>query len=283
MTERIPKEVEAQMGYQGPALSYRLGISTWPTNGVMPEELIQSLEAALYYAKRNGQNHVCLACEVALSEVLRMESALNPQTSSAALNIIYALAAIVDAKDPGTYGHAERVSRYATDIAEALNYSKEGIERIRAAALLHDIGKIGIADGVLQKSEALTPSEWDLIRTHPDLGVSIIKHIDSLKGCLAAIKHHHERYDGTGYPSGLKGGNIPLDARILAVADSYDSMTTARPYRERPFTHEQALEELKQCAGTQFDPVVVQALASLHRPYSRSGIKAKKGLVKELL
>ncbi len=186
-------------------------------------------------------------------------------------NTIYALVATVDAKDHLTCGHAKKVSRYAVDIAEALGYSQEGIQRIRVASLLHDIGKIGIADWLLQKSEALTPDEWEIIYTHPDLGVSIIKHVDSLKGCLAAIQYHHERYDGTGYPAGLKGSNIPLDARILAVADSYDAMISSRPYRLRPLTHGQALEELKQCAGTQFDPAVVGTFVELQSPSSLVG------------
>jgi putative nucleotidyltransferase with HDIG domain len=184
------------------------------------------------------------------------------------MRFIFKYLFMVGTQDHGTYSHAKKVGRYATGIAEALGYSKEDIKRIRAAALLHDIGKIGIADRLLQKSEALTPDERELIRTHPDLGVSIIKHVGSLRGCLAAVQYHHERYDGTGYPRGLYGSTIPLDARILAVADSYDAMISSRPYRLRPLTHEQALEELKQCAGAQFDPAVVEAFVEIHRPSS---------------
>jgi len=274
--ERIRKEVETQLDHQGLPLSCSIGISTWPTDGVIREELIQSSDSALYYAKRTGKNHSYSASEVALSEVLRMESSLNPDSSSAVLNTIYALAATVDAKDHYTYGHAKNVAKHAMAIAEALNYTKEDIERIRAASLLHDIGKIGIADRVLQKSEALTPNEWDLIRTHPDLGVSIIKHIDSLKDCLAAVQYHHERHDGTGYPTGLKGENIPLDARILAVADAYDAMVSQRPYRERAFTHEEAMDELIRCAGTQFDPEIVKVFVNINAPAPRKATRSKK-------
>jgi HD-GYP domain-containing protein (c-di-GMP phosphodiesterase class II) len=201
----------------------------------------------------------------------------KPDQDAAAecLCTIYTLLAAVDAKDHLTYGHAKNVGSYAVDIAEALGYSQEGVQRIRVASLLHDIGKIGIADWLLQKSEALTPDEWELIYTHPDLGVSIIKRVDSLNDCLAAIQYHHERYDGTGYPVGLKGSNIPLDARILAVADSYDAMVSSRPYRLVPLTHEQALEELKQCAGTQFDPVVVESFLELQSLSSRATIVAQ--------
>jgi putative nucleotidyltransferase with HDIG domain len=185
--------------------------------------------------------------------------------NSIILNTIYALAATVDAKDHYTYGHSKKVAKYATDIAEALGYSQERIAILRAAALLHDIGKIGVSDRVLVKAGPLTDEDWEPIRAHPKLGVAILKHVESLNGCLAAIQYHHERYDGTGYPAGLKGENIPLDARILAVADSYDAMTSLRPYRQGKFTHEQAVEELKRCAGTQFDSKIVEVFVSLNR------------------
>ena len=113
------------------------------------------------------------------------------------------------------------------------------------------------------KSGPLSDEDWEPIRAHPKLGVAILKHVESLSGCLAAIQYHHERYDGTGYPAGLKGENIPLDARIMAVADSYDAMTSLRPYRQGKFTSEQALAELKHCAGAQFDPKIIEVFATL--------------------
>jgi len=261
--ERIRRKIESKMDLQGILMTCSLGLASWPTDGVMKEELVQAADAALYYAKQTGKNRICLACEVALSEVLRMQSGLRTSNSAAVLNTIYALASTVDAKDHYTYGHSKKVSKYATDIAEALGYSAEGLERIHAAALLHDIGKIGIADRLLQKSGALSPNEWELIRTHPDLGVAILRHIEDLGECLAAVKYHHERYDGKGYPAGLKGENIPLDARILTVADSYDAMTSERPYRQSKMTYEDALQELKQCAGKQFDPSLVEVFSRL--------------------
>ena len=262
IAERIRKGIESQMDLQGMPLTCSIGIASWPTDGVMHEEIIQSSDAAIYYAKRTGRNRICLACEVALSEVLKRETGLKPKSSETILSTVYALAATVDAKDHYTYGHSKKVSKYATDIAEAIGYSREGIEIIRAAALLHDIGKIGISDRVLKKSEALNPEEWELICNHPTLGVSIIKHIDSLKGSLAAVQYHHEHYDGNGYPAGLKGNNIPLDARLMAVADAYDAMTSQRPYRQKK-TNIQALEELKKCAGKQFDPEIVTVFIDL--------------------
>jgi HD-GYP domain-containing protein (c-di-GMP phosphodiesterase class II) len=138
------------------------------------------------------------------------------------------------------------------------------VATIRAAGLLHDIGKIGVSDGVLLKASKLTADDWEAIRAHPNLGVAILKHVEGLNGCLAAIQYHHERYDGSGYPAGLRGHNVPLDARILGVADAFDAMTSLRPYREGKFTTQEALDELKRCAGTQFDPEIVKVVVSLY-------------------
>jgi len=229
----------------------------------MREEIIQAADASLYYAKQMGRNRICLASEVMASDAL--SAGAKQEREPGILSTIYALAATVDAKDHYTYGHSKKVSKYATDIAEALGYSQERIATLRAAALLHDIGKIGVSDRLLTKPGPLSDEEWEPIRAHPKLGVAILKHVESLSGCLAAIQYHHERYDGTGYPSGLKGENIPLDARIMAVADSYDAMTSLRPYRQGKFTTEQALAELKCCAGKQFDPRIVEVFASISR------------------
>jgi len=277
VAERIRKGVEARMDLKGIPLTCSIGIASWPTDGVMREEIIQSADAALYFAKNVGKNRTCLACEVALSEVIRIGAGANVRSTRAILSTIYALAATVDAKDHYTYGHSKKVSKYAADIAEAIGYSQEDIERIRAAALLHDIGKIGVSDRLLKKSAALTPDEWDLIRTHPDLGVSIIKHIDSLRGCLAAVQYHHENYDGTGYPAGLNSENIPLDARIMSIADAYDAMTSDRPYRQKR-TSEQALAELQRCAGTQFDPRLVEVFVGIMTRPAKPEARPKRKL-----
>jgi len=274
VAERICRGMESQTDWKGVPLTCSVGIASWPTDGVMREEIVQAADAALYYVKQTGGNGVSLACEVALSEVLRMETGLNQQGKTAILNTVYALAATVDAKDHHTYGHSKKVTKHAVDIAKALGYSREGVETIRAAALLHDIGKIGIADQLLTKREPLTAEDWELIRAHSNLGVAILKHVDTLKGCLAAVQYHHERYDGAGYPAGLKGNNIPLDARILAVADAYDAMTSHRPYRQGKLTHEQALAELKRGAGTQFDPTVVEGFLSINRQPAGAAARA---------
>ena len=262
VAERIRKSIEADTGMKGIPQTVSIGIASWPTDGLMRDEIISSADAALYHAKQMGGNRVSLACEVALSDILRLEKAQESNSKRAILSTIYALAATVDAKDHYTYGHSKKVCMYAVDIAKEIGYSDENIDRVRAAALLHDIGKIGIPDYILKKRETLTEDEWQLVHAHPNLGVSILKHVESLNGCLAGVQYHHERYDGTGYPAGLKGENIPLDARILAVADSYDAMTSERPYRKKS-SPEEAMTELLYCSGTQFDPAIVNAFLKL--------------------
>ncbi|MFC1962238.1 diguanylate cyclase [Chloroflexota bacterium] len=263
VAERIRRSIEAQTDVLGIMQTCSVGIASWPTDGVMREEIILSADTALYYAKSNGRNRISLAYEVPVTNVSRQDDAREPQNKNTILNTIYALAATVDAKDHHTYGHSKKVSKYATEIAEALGYTREQTERVRTAALLHDIGKIGISDNILTKRGPLTDEEYELIQAHPALGVSILKHVDGLRACLAAVQYHHEHYDGSGYPAGLKGQNIPIDARILSVADAYDAMTSKRPYRDSQRTPAEAMRELKRCSGTQFDQTIVETFVRI--------------------
>ncbi len=264
VAERIRKRIESEMDSKGVALTCSIGIASWPTDGVMREELLQAADAALYHSKQAGRNRISLACDVAPSQIPGM--GVEGEGEQEVLSTIHALAATVDAKDPYTYGHSMKTCQYATEIAEALGYSEEQIATIRAAALLHDIGKIRVSDRLLAKRGPLRDQDWEPIYAHPTLGAAILKHVKSLGGCLAAIQYHHERWDGNGYPAGLEGENIPLDARILAVADAYDAMTSARPYRESKLTHQQAIDELKRNAGTQFDSEIVRVFVALWEP-----------------
>ncbi len=277
VAERIRKRIESEMDSKAVALTCSMGIASWPTDGVMREELLQAADAALYHSKQGGRNRVSLAPEVAQSRAVGI--GVKAEGETGVLSTIYALAATVDAKDHYTYGHSKKVSKYATEIAEALSYSEERIATIRAAALLHDIGKIGVSDGVLLKTNALSADDWESIRAHPRLGVAILKHVGGLSGCLAAIQYHHEHWDGTGYPAGLKGENIPLDARILAVADAYDAMTSLRPYREGKMSPEQAIEEVERCTGTQFDPEIVRSFVAQKEGQLSKEAKAKQSPV----
>ncbi|MDI9596090.1 MAG: HD-GYP domain-containing protein [Atribacterota bacterium] len=178
------------------------------------------------------------------------------------LNTIKALAAAIDAKDPYTHGHSERVSKMAVQLAKRLNFSEMETEYIEYASILHDIGKIGIEDSILQKKDRLTDEEFEKIKKHPVIGAGIIDSIEFLKRCSDTVLHHHEHYDGKGYPSGLKGEGIPKNARLLAIADAYDAMSSDRPYRKK-LSEQEILEELKNESGKQFDPVMTKEFISL--------------------
>ena len=175
------------------------------------------------------------------------------------LDTIRTLAAAIDAKDPYTKGHSERVAKIAVVLATELNLSDRDIENIEYAALLHDIGKIGIDDRILGKSSKLSNEEFKKIKEHPIVGAKIIEPVDFLKNSYKTIYHHHEKYNGGGYPDGLKEKDIPLCARIIGVADAYDAMGSDRPYRKK-LSKEKILKEFTEQSGKQFDPQIVNAL-----------------------
>jgi len=189
-------------------------------------------------------------------------AALYEDIEKSYFSTVQALAKAIEVKDPYTHGHSERVTEYALLIAEAMNLEEREKQKLKYAATLHDIGKIGIAGRVLNKPGNLTDEEYTHVKTHPMLGDSIIEPVEFLQGPRPIILHHHEHYDGNGYPLGLKGNGIPLCARILSVADAFEAMRSDRPYR-RALPLEKAREELVRNAGTQFDPAVVQAFLGI--------------------
>jgi HD-GYP domain-containing protein (c-di-GMP phosphodiesterase class II) len=176
-----------------------------------------------------------------------------------------ALCQAVETKDFYTRGHSERVSRGSGMIARQIGMRADRTEAIMFAGMLHDVGKLGVPTKVLQKTGPLTEEEFAAIQLHPMRGLEIVRDIGFLNEALAGIMHHHEKVDGTGYPMGFAGGEIPEFARVIAVADAFDSMTSTRSYREARRMSE-AIEELRKGAGSQFDPVMVEAfIAALHR------------------
>ncbi len=253
--DRIRNTIEAKASPGTMPVTASFGVSSWPIDGMTKQDVIARADAALYQAKQGGRNRVVLSSEVVKSQTSLIGMEL--ETKERALNIIYALAATVDAKDHYTYGHSKKVSQYAVALAEAMNLTTEKVATIRAAGLLHDIGKIAVPDSILNKAGPLTEEEWEPMRAHPELGMEILKHVIDLVNCLPAILHHHEHFDGTGYPGALKGEEIPLEARVLAIADVYDAITSIRPYRNQ-LTPQEALDELRRCAGTQFDPELIE-------------------------
>lgn len=169
-----------------------------------------------------------------------------------------ALAETIEKRDPYTGGHTKRVMNYSIAIGKAMGLSKKEIEDLRLAAILHDVGKIGVRDNILLKEDRLDPEELEKMNMHPQYGADILNHIKKLKDIIPGVRGHHERIDGKGYPDNLKDGDIPTIARIIAVADTFDAMTTDRPYR-KAMRSETAFEELRKNSGIQFDKDVVEA------------------------
>ena len=230
-----------------------------------PLETIKRLDIQGYCEKTDKFDQLLLLIESGLKSVsqMRIINDINEklETAYADLKNAYkgtmeSLRLAVDAKDSYTKNHSDRGAYYSVLIAKGLNYSIEEIELIRNGGLFHDIGKIGIPDAILQKAGKLTDEEYHDIKNHPSIGEHILKPAKIFNDIIPMVKHHHERFDGRGYPSGLAGENIPLFARIVCIADAFDAMTSDRSYRPR-YTLFKALEELERCKGTQFDPNLV--------------------------
>jgi diguanylate cyclase (GGDEF)-like protein len=256
VAERVRGRIGAEMSKRDIKVSASLGLASWPSDGVTSDELVNAADRALYYAKETGGNRTSVASKMLPS--LTGAASTRTTTEKEVLSIIHTLAATIEARDPYTYGHSRKVSSYAVSLAEAIGMPSEKVAVVSTAALLHDIGKIGIPDEVLNKVDKLEPEAWEMIHAHPKLSTTIVGHVVSLVSCLPAILHHHERWDGNGYPAGLKGDEIPVEARVLAIADAFDAMTSSRPYRSK-LSYKKVMQELKHCSGTQFDPKLVDA------------------------
>lgn len=182
----------------------------------------------------------------------------SAQIDQSYLETIEALVRALEARDTYTRGHSDRVNKMSVRIARALGLSEEEIDDIHHGSLLHDIGKIGVYDRILLKPQALNEEEFQMMKEHPEFGAQILSHSETLKKHIPIILHHHERQDGSGYPLGLKGDEIPLGARIVQVADSWDAMVSDRPYRRR-LDRETAIKRIRESSGTQLDSLVVEA------------------------
>ncbi len=192
----------------------------------------------------------------------RERSRLYASLEQTTLDVISALAAALESRDDTTGEHIIRTQNLAGAVVRRLGFAPEDVRVAQYAAVLHDIGKIGIPDAILNKPAELTEEEWTFMRHHPKMGADIVGRISGFDAVTAAVLAHHERYDGRGYPAGLAGTEIPASARLIFAVDAYDAMTNDRPYR-KALTHEQALSELEAGAGSQFDPEVVEALKAV--------------------
>lgn len=173
-----------------------------------------------------------------------------------------ALASAIDAKDGNTYGHSHRVGELAMALGSQLHLETPQLAELQVAAHLHDVGKIGIPDAILNKAARLTTEEFAVVQRHPVIGWQILRRISSFQQVARIVRHHHERFDGSGYPDGLRGEDIPLASRLIAVADSYDAMTSMRSYR-KAVSAKEAWQELCRCSGSQFDPEAVKAFRAV--------------------
>jgi putative two-component system response regulator len=177
------------------------------------------------------------------------------------MDTLTSLALAVDAKDQFTQGHSQKVSGYAVLIAEAMQLSSAEIEEIRLGGMLHDVGKVGIPESILNKCGPLNPDEWETMKRHVEYGAKLLEPLRGTDRVCSMVRHHHEFFDGSGYPQGFAGSQIPLGSRIIAIADAYDTITSERTYK-KAHTPEEAFLELERCGGAQFDPELVRTFVS---------------------
>jgi diguanylate cyclase (GGDEF)-like protein len=258
MAERLRQAVRDGMAGGPHPFTLSAGVAVFGRHGSTPQELISAAEQARLAAKRLGRNRTVIFSDEVASSLLELGAARELPTS---LETVLSLAELVDVNQMGSARHSQVVGRYAEAMGEYLGLYPDDVQRLRLAGVLHDVGKIGVRGSILAKPGPLTEEEMEEMRAHPDIGARIARNA-GLSDIALWIGAHHERPDGGGYPRGLSGKAIPLQARILAVADAYEAMTNDRAYRSAMMP-ERAREELRRNAGTQFDTRVVDAFLKL--------------------
>jgi diguanylate cyclase (GGDEF)-like protein len=238
-------------------ITVSVGVSTLPDKAKTLEELIKAADDALYRAKFFNKNRV----ETYYSILEELKDEIDEEQIDL-ISSVKTLISVINAKDRYTYGHSERVVLYSKLLGDRLGLSEKDKKILKYGAYMHDIGKINIEKDILNKRMPLTNEEWGILKEHPANGIKIVKTVKSLEEVVPLILYHHERYDGNGYPTKRKGKDIPYLARILTVVDSFDAMTSNRPYNTRK-TYDEAVLELKKCSGTQFDPKIVEVFAEV--------------------
>jgi diguanylate cyclase (GGDEF)-like protein/putative nucleotidyltransferase with HDIG domain len=267
LAERLRCTLADEFAEDSVAITISFGLATYPEHGETAASLLRAADEALYAAKDSGRNRTVRHSPL-LRELVQMSGGSDIE-GERFLGVMLDLAEAVDLRFSGSARHSETVGRYAEMMAHELGLSDRRVSRVRLAGMLHDIGKIGVPDRILRKPGRLTEEELLVIRRHPELGVQILEH-PSLHDVRAWVGAHHERPDGLGYPLGISGDALPLEARIVAVADAYEAMTSDRSYRDS-IGHARAQAELRRCAGSQFDRRVVEAfLTTLRRESERA-------------
>lgn len=238
--------------------------------GDLTTRLTFSKKSDLYYIAESFNTMADVMQELLNENANKVEELNHKNELLAETNkdLISSLVSAIEAKDKYTLGHSQRVSDYAVSIAKQLHMSPEQIDEIRVAGMLHDVGKIGIADEILHKPSKLSEDEYEEVKKHPSIGSFILNTLELSDTTMEAINYHHERYDGKGYPLGLSGKELSLEAQIIALSDAYDAMTSDRPYR-KAMTHEEAINEIKKCSDTQFNPALVSIMEKTNfEPFS---------------
>jgi diguanylate cyclase (GGDEF)-like protein len=271
IAERLRHAVRDAFGPDQVALTVSFGVAAYPNHGATGDQLLQAADQALYVAKELGRDRTAIYRPEVTAQMLSTRDRTRMRADGY-LSAMLVLAEAVDLRDAGPSGHSETVGRYAEMIAAELGLDEERVERVKLAGVLHDIGKVGVPDSVLQKVGPLDDDEWEELHKHCELGSRLLSGagLEDIAGWVLA---HHERPDGNGYPAGLSRSEIPPEARILAVADAYEAMVADRTYR-MGIGAERAREELENGAGTQFDPLVVEAfLRFLERSDRALGVR----------
>lgn len=289
VANRIMKKIKDKLKNDNIEASVSIGIATYQYHTIDPTVLLQLADQAMYLAKYKGGDQIFSFAEnetqdpyflnKTVSETFQILKTLSRfddgkeivsdltdqlakmftgnATSRSPYEIVTSLSSALDARDHYTNGHSERAIEFAKKIAVKLEMSEKQIEELEYLCLLHDIGKIGIPDHILNKPGKLSLEEMEIMKRHPEIGEKIIAPLDAMKNLMPLIRHHQEYYDGNGYPDGLSGEAVPLACRILSVVDTFDAMTSDRPYR-KALPKESAIAELRRCAGSQFDPMIVE-------------------------
>lgn len=260
--EWMTKEILYSGGRTKKFLTFSAGISSYPTSASNVQELFTYANMAVYSAKNNGKNRIVLYQQENPDEAINKSLKSKRALAESCASTIYALTAAIDAKDHYTFSHSSNVAAYASALAEALGLDAEHVEIIRQAGMLHDIGKIGTPEAILSKKDRLTKDEYEIMKQHVEASISMIKYLPSLDYVVPSVLGHHERWDGNGYPRGLAGKAIPVGARCLCLADSFDAMVSRRSYKEA-MSVEEAIQEIRRNLGTQFDPEIGQLFIQL--------------------
>ena len=255
LADNIAEQIgNIQVSETAGSMTVSIGICAAPYMASSARELYRNADSTVYTVKRTGKN----AVQMYSADIDRRESTASAHKSGYTenANTIYALTAAIDGKDHYTFHHSQNVAYYASELAKAAGMTPDVVDIVREAGMIHDIGKIGIRENILNKPERLTPDEFEIMKSHVENAVNIIRHLPSLDYLIPAVLSHHERYDGKGYPRKLAEDNIPLTGRILCIADSFDAMTSSRNYKPA-IPLQEAISIMRSEAGGQFDPVLV--------------------------